>query len=66
LLYGYGGFELSITPSYLVAIGRTWSEKGGVYVHANIRGGGAFGPAWHDSARMKNRKKVYDDFCAVA
>jgi prolyl oligopeptidase len=66
LLYGYGGFELSITPSYLGAIGRTWSEKGGVYVLANIRGGGEFGPAWHDSARLKNRQKVYDDFIAVA
>ena len=66
LLYGYGGFELSMTPSYLGATGKTWVEKGGVYVLANIRGGGEFGPAWHDTARLKNRQKVYDDFIAVA
>ncbi len=61
LLYGYGGFEVSMTPSYLSATGKNWLEQGGVYVLANIRGGGEFGPRWHEAALLKNRQNVYDD-----
>ncbi|MFW7378666.1 MAG: prolyl oligopeptidase family serine peptidase [Oligoflexus sp.] len=66
LLYGYGGFEISLTPSYSSVRGRLWLEKGGVYAIANIRGGGEYGPAWHQAALQKNRQKAYDDFIAVA
>ena len=66
LLYGYGGFEASMTPFYLGAYGKVWSEQGGVYVLANIRGGGEFGPAWHQAALKANRQKAFDDFIAVA
>lgn len=66
LLYGYGGFEVSMTPSYLSATGKNWLEQGGVYVLANIRGGGEFGPRWHEAALLKNRQKAYDDFISVA
>ena len=66
LLYGYGGFEISITPFYSGFLGRAWLEKGGVYAVANIRGGGEFGPKWHRSAQKMNRHKAYDDFIAVA
>ena len=66
LLYGYGGFEISLTPSYSAGIGLGWLQKGGVYVVANIRGGGEFGPAWHEAAVKQNRQKAYDDFAAVA
>ncbi len=66
LLYGYGGFEISIKPSYLSASGSAWLEKGGVFVTANIRGGGEFGPRWHVSALKENRQLCYDDFHAVA
>ena len=66
LLYGYGGFQVSLTPSYLGAIGKLWLERGGVYVVANIRGGGEFGPAWHDAALKANRRRAFDDFTAVA
>ena len=66
LLYGYGGFEISMLPSYRPAVGAAWLEKGGVYVVANIRGGGEFGPRWHQSALKANRHKAYDDFIAVA
>lgn len=66
LLYGYGGFEISLTPSYLGATGKTWLERGGVYVLANIRGGGEFGPSWHQAALKHNRQRAYDDFAAVA
>ena len=66
LLYGYGGFEISLTPSYASLIGCGWLEKGGVYVTANIRGGGEFGPSWHQAAKRENRQKAYDDFIAVA
>ncbi|MFT4820487.1 MAG: prolyl oligopeptidase [Candidatus Azotimanducaceae bacterium] len=65
LLYGYGGFEVSMNPGYLGAIGKLWLEKGGVYVLANIRGGGEFGPAWHQAGLKGNRQRVYDDFIAV-
>ncbi|MDQ8187729.1 prolyl oligopeptidase family serine peptidase [Pelagicoccus sp. SDUM812002] len=66
LLYGYGGFEISIKPGYRAVTGAAWLEKGGVYVTANIRGGGEFGPAWHRAALKENRQRAYDDFIAVA
>ena len=66
LLYGYGGFEISITPKYNGFLGKAWLEKGGLYAVANIRGGGEFGPKWHRSVQKKNRHKAYDDFIAVA
>lgn len=66
VLYGYGGFEVSLTPSYSATFGKLWLEKGGVHVVANIRGGGEFGPAWHDAARAENRQRAFDDFAAVA
>ncbi len=66
LLYGYGGFEIPLTPAYNPIAGTAWLAKGGVYVVANIRGGGEFGPAWHDAARKSHRQNAYDDFIAVA
>jgi len=66
ILYGYGGFEISLTPSYSANVGKLWVGKGGIYVLANIRGGGEFGPAWHDAALKQNRQKAFDDFAAVA
>jgi prolyl oligopeptidase len=66
LIYGYGGFEISQTPSYSATVGKSWLERGGVYVVANIRGGGEFGPAWHRSAQKENRQRAFDDFIAVA
>lgn len=66
LLYGYGGFEISLTPAYSGGIGKGWLEKGGVYVVANIRGGGEYGPRWHQAALKANRYKAYEDFAAVA
>ena len=66
LLYAYGGFQISMTPSYSGTLGKLWLERGGVYVVANIRGGGEFGPAWHDAGLKTNRQRIYDDFAAVA
>jgi len=66
LLYGYGGFEIALTPGYNGVIGRAWLERGGVYVVANIRGGGEYGPTWHTSALKENRHRAYEDFSAVA
>ena len=66
LLYGYGGFEIGLTPSYLGTAGKVWLDKGGIYVLANIRGGGEFGPKWHQSALKENRQRAYDDFIGVA
>ena len=66
LLYGYGGFEVSLTPGYSAGVGANWLERGGVYVVANIRGGGEFGPKWHQAALKQNRNKCYEDFAAVA
>lgn len=66
LLYGYGGFEISMLPSYSAAYGAAWLEQGGVYVVANIRGGGEFGPQWHQAALKEKRQRAYDDFIAVA
>ena len=66
LLYGYGGFEISLTPSYSGLAGAAWMEKGGVYAVANIRGGGEFGPKWHQAALKEKRHRAYEDFAAVA
>ncbi len=66
LLYGYGGFEISLTPSYSATVGHSWLEKGGAYVLANIRGGGEFGPDWHQAALKENRQRAFDDFIAIA
>jgi prolyl oligopeptidase len=66
LLYGYGGFEVSETPVYSGGRGKGWLERGGVLVVANIRGGGEFGPRWHQAALKANRNKAYEDFAAVA
>jgi prolyl oligopeptidase len=66
LLYGYGGFEISLTPTYNPAVGRAWCNQGGVYVVANIRGGGEYGPRWHQAALKQNRLRAYEDFAAVA
>jgi len=66
LLYGYGGFEVSLTPNYSASVGKNWLSAGGVYVVANIRGGGEYGPRWHQAALRENRNKAYEDFAAVA
>ena len=66
LLYGYGGFEISLQPSYSASVGRAWTTRGGVYVVANIRGGGEYGPRWHQAALKANRHRAYEDFAAVA
>jgi len=66
LLYGYGGFEIPMLPNYNAGVGSAWLERGGVYVLANIRGGGEFGPKWHEAARKQNRQRAYDDFISVA
>jgi prolyl oligopeptidase len=65
LLYAYGGFQVSETPTYSATIGKLWLERGGVYVLANIRGGGEFGPAWHDAGLKTHRQRIFDDFAAV-
>ncbi|HZR19285.1 MAG TPA: prolyl oligopeptidase family serine peptidase [Verrucomicrobiae bacterium] len=66
LLYGYGGFEIPMLPAYNAGVGAAWLEGGGTYILANIRGGGEFGPKWHEAARKQNRQRAYDDFIAVA
>ena len=66
LQYGYGGFEVSLQPAYSGSVGRAWLEKGGVYVIANIRGGGEYGPRWHQAALKANRLRAYEDFAAVS
>ena len=66
LLYGYGGFEISMTPGYSGATGRAWLERGGTYVVANIRGGGEYGPSWHTQVLRAGRHLVHEDFAAVA
>lgn len=65
LLYGYGGFEVSLGPNYIASVGVSWLERGGVYVEANIRGGGEFGPTWHQAGLKSKRHKCYEDFIAV-
>ena len=64
--YGYGGFEVPVTPGYSGTIGKLWYENDGVYVIANIRGGGEFGPRWHQAALKENRQRAFDDFYAVS
>ena len=66
LLYGYGGFMISMQPHYSAGVGRAWLEKGGVFAVANIRGGGEYGPEWHQAALKANRPRAYEDFAAVA
>ena len=65
-MFGYGGFLISETPSYRPELGKLWLERGGAYVLANIRGGGEFGPGWHDAALREHRQRAFDDFAAVA
>jgi prolyl oligopeptidase len=66
ILYAYGGFQISMLPSYSGTIGKLWLEHGGVWVLANIRGGGEFGPAWHEAGLKTHRQLIFDDFAAVA
>lgn len=66
LLYGYGGFRIAQVPRYSAGIGAAWLERGGVYVVANIRGGGEFGPDWHQAALKADRPRAFEDFIAVA
>ena len=66
LLEAYGGFEISLSAGYRTTLGAAWLEKGGTYVQANIRGGGEYGPAWHEAAMKHNRQNAYDDLQAVA
>ena len=66
ILNAYGGFEISMTPRYSANVGKLWLERGGVFVVANIRGGGEFGPAWHEAGLKTHRQVIYDDFAAVA
>jgi len=65
-LTAYGGFEVSRTPAYLSALDQIWLTRGGAFVLANIRGGGEYGPAWHQAALLENRQRAFDDFIAVA
>ncbi len=66
ILDAYGGFQVSSTPYYSATVGKLWLERGGVFVLANIRGGGEFGPAWHEAGIKTHRQRIYDDFAAVA
>ncbi|MBW3559243.1 MAG: prolyl oligopeptidase family serine peptidase [Proteobacteria bacterium] len=66
ILFGYGGFAVAKPPVYIPEMGKLWLENGGVFVNANIRGGGEFGPAWHQSVLKANRQGAFDDFAAVA
>ena len=66
ILFGYGGFQVSFPPAYKPEMGKLWLENGGVFVQANIRGGGEFGPEWHQAALRENRQLAFDDFAAVA
>ncbi|OTP74017.1 prolyl oligopeptidase family serine peptidase [Caballeronia sordidicola] len=66
LLYGYGGFEVALDPHYDATTGMAWLESGGLYAIANIRGGGEFGPGWHQAAQREKRQVAFDDFIAVA
>ena len=66
VMFGYGGFQIAFPPAYKPELGKLWLENGGAYVVANIRGGGEFGPAWHQAALRENRQRAFDDFAAVA
>ena len=65
ILFGYGGFQVSFPPAYKPEMGKLWLERGGVFVQANIRGGGEFGPGWHQAVLKENRQLAFDDFIAV-
>jgi len=65
ILYGYGGFQISMNPFYSGNVGRLWLSRGGAFALANIRGGGEFGPAWHQAALKENRQRAFDDFIAI-
>lgn len=65
ILYGYGGFQISMTPAYSANYGMLWLTRGGIFVVANIRGGGEFGPGWHEAALKENHHKAFQDFAAV-
>lgn len=66
VMYGYGGFEVALLPHYISSLGDAWLARGGVFVQANIRGGGEYGPAWHQAALRQDRHRAYEDFAAVA
>ncbi len=66
LLYAYGGFQISTTPWYWSTGGKLWLEQGGAYAIANVRGGGEFGPRWHDAAKAEYHQRNFDDLAAVA
>lgn len=66
ILYGYGGFEVSMLPSYSATLGKAWLERGGTFVMANIRGGGEYGPRWHQAALRGQRGRAFEDFAAIA
>ncbi|WP_309628048.1 prolyl oligopeptidase family serine peptidase [Brevundimonas sp.] len=66
IMFGYGGFQVAFPPAYKPELGKLWLENGGAYVVANIRGGGEFGPAWHQAALREHRQLAFDDFAAVA
>jgi prolyl oligopeptidase len=65
ILNAYGGFLDARTPNYSAELGKLWLERGGAFVLANIRGGGEFGPAWHEAGLKTHRQRIYDDFAAV-
>ena len=65
-MFGYGGFEISETPAYKPEMGKLWLERGGAYVMANLRGGGEYGPRWHEAALREHRQRAFDDFAAIA
>ena len=65
-MFGYGGFEVSETPAYKPELGKLWLERGGAYVMANLRGGGEYGPRWHEAALREHRQRAFDDFAAIA
>jgi prolyl oligopeptidase len=65
-MFGYGGFQIAEVPIYRPEMGKLWLERGGAYVLADIRGGGEFGPAWHEAALREHRQRAFDDFAAIA